>query len=251
MKSTNHFLSLYLLPTDRRLFALRQIRALADRVGADQIAELAADAIEHDEETWRLELMWKAIEPVTRPTISDVITLDYTSNRATAKIYEAMHDHRASSRRAILTQLSLRLFPCGLFAELARDMPARLRVQRALVDRLRRPEFAGWVRANGLLEEVDTLELNTMILSKKHAAKDPALILARLVLARDMGTRNIYDVAVAIVTSSAHLPGPLSMFLSALSTQQSLFEPRDRPRTSARVTPRRPRTRTPEHKREA
>src|SRR4051812_9739195 len=88
--------NLYSFSTGRKLFALQQVKKLANGMGLAQLESLTDEAIEHDQRTRTLEGQWNATPDAPKRN-DDLFSIDSRVDRTLAAIRNAAAAHAKSA----------------------------------------------------------------------------------------------------------------------------------------------------------
>lgn len=94
--SLQPYFDLYQFPTGRRLFALRQVKERAEQMSLATIAELADEAVQHDEQTMHMEAAWRRARSINEGKREAANVIDVALDRAVG----GLHTHLQSLRHA-------------------------------------------------------------------------------------------------------------------------------------------------------
>lgn len=137
------FITLYVFPSGRRTFALKQTLKVAETDGLSSLATHLRNALAHESSVRNLEVSWRAQERSKTPNADELRAADVELDAALSSFDAQFTASRATadaSARLKLDALKLKVFPDGLNGIVAAAWDvARVEVQRIL-DLLETPE---------------------------------------------------------------------------------------------------------------
>lgn len=130
------FISLYVFPSGRRTFALKQTLKVAETDGLSSLATHLRSALAHESSVRNLEVAWRAQESSKTPNADELRSADLELDAALSSFDGQFTASRAtadSAARIKLDALKLKVFPEGLNGIVAAPWDvARVEVQRVL-----------------------------------------------------------------------------------------------------------------------
>jgi hypothetical protein len=144
--------NLYVLSTGRRVFALQQVKPIAEELGEDALVTLLGRALEHDARTLRLESSWAASGYDSDP--QRVKRIDAQVDRTLSAIRDVAESQVAGGfpgedLEETSQELMREIFPAGVFAVSSLPFVEELAAVEHILRQLRGP-FSRHVETLGL-----------------------------------------------------------------------------------------------------